>query len=153
MTTDDKGRMQLQSLTAAVVRRQRVTGSEAPSAKEPSVAELTKALIHFIASKLVQYIESTTHLTRPLVPHPHSYFQKVSALLAIRGHNAHRLDDPFGRPDRCVPAARRVGFCPLPSPCAPRQEVGAVGLAVGALLLLQALRRQVAADIQVRPNT
>ena len=83
-------------------------------------------------------------------PIPHSYFQKVSTLLAIRGYNAHRLDNPFGRPDRCVLAARRLGLRSLPPPRAPRQEVGAIGPAVGALLLLQALRRQVAPDIQVR---
>ena len=70
MTTDDKGRMQLQSISAAVVRRQRAIGSEAPRAKEPSVAELTKALIHFIASKLVwcTVIIEITHLTRPCHP-------------------------------------------------------------------------------------
>ena len=84
--------------------------------------------------------------------HSSFLFQKVSTLLAIRGYNTHRLDNPFGRPDRCVLAARRLGLRSLPPPRAPRQEVGAVGPAVGALLLLQALRRQVAPDIQVRHN-
>ena len=47
VTIDDKG----QSISTAVASKQRVSGAVSPSTKEPSVAELTKALIHFIASK------------------------------------------------------------------------------------------------------
>ena len=68
VTIDDKG----QSISTAVARRQRVTGAVSPSTKEPSVAELTQALIHFIASKLVHmmHIHNRNNLTLPCITGP-----------------------------------------------------------------------------------
>ena len=69
--------------------------------------------------------------------------------LAVRGHQPERLVDPERRADRRLPAARRARLRRLAAAVSPGRALVAALTRVGALLLVEALRRKILADFQV----